>query len=137
MAVAAAATGTAAIGSATGARAEDPPPEGANGATVLGDEGVIADEKEGAGQNADDCNDERGEDRAGGVVGAGAGDVEGRRRREDEVAPLGAVHAAQPLRAISRWLVGDPSRSRGCHCLVEHEIGQLQDCNNREKEGKN
>lgn len=67
---------------------------------------------------------------AGGVVRAGAGEIEGRRRREDEVAPLGAVRAAQPLGAVSGWLVGDPgglcpnnSRRRRRHCLLsKHEI---------------
>ena len=89
---------------------EESAPEGTQGATVPGNEGVVTDEEEGDRQHADDSDDKRGEDRAGGVVGAGAADVERRRRREDEVAPLRAVHAAQALGAIFGWLIGDPGR---------------------------
>lgn len=100
----------AAARAGAGAGAEEPGPEGAEGAAVLGDDGVVADEEEGAGEHPDDGDDEGREGGAGGVVvAAGPGDVEGRRRgREDEVAPLRAVHAAQALRAIPRWLVGHP-----------------------------
>ena len=109
MASTAAAATTVATGSVTGAGAEDSAPEGTEGAAIPGDEGVIADEEEGDGQHTDDSDDKRGKDGAG-VVGAGSADVERRRWREDEIAPLRAVHAAQALRAIFGCLIGDPGR---------------------------
>jgi hypothetical protein len=97
--VAAAAATTGTTGTATRVGTEYSPPEGTEGTTVPGDEGVVADKEEGDGQYTDDCDDKWGEHGAG-VVGTWASNVERRRRREDEVAPLGAVHATQPLRAI-------------------------------------
>uniref|UniRef100_A0A0D3F962 Uncharacterized protein n=1 Tax=Oryza barthii TaxID=65489 RepID=A0A0D3F962_9ORYZ len=103
----------AAAAAAVSAGAKESVPEGAEGAAVLGYDGVVADEEEGAREHPDDGDDERREGWAGGVVGAGAGDVEGRRRwREDEVAPLRAVHAAEALGAIPGWLIGHPCRLR-------------------------
>jgi hypothetical protein len=80
-----------------------------SGTTVPGDEGVVAEKEEGDGQYTDDCDDKWGEYGTR-VVGTWGSNVERRRRREDEVAPLGAVHAAQPLRAIFGWLIRDPGR---------------------------
>ncbi|XBH63806.1 hypothetical protein VPH35_117699 [Triticum aestivum] len=100
---------------AAGAGAKEPAPQGAEGAAVLGDDGVVADEEEGAGEHPDDGDDEGREGGAGVAVAvaAGAGDVEDRRRGwEDEVAPLRAVHAAQALGAIPGRLVGHPRRLR-------------------------
>lgn len=78
------------------------PPEGVEPAAVPGDDGVVEDEHEDTGQDADDDDEER---REAGVVG-GVSEAESRRRRrqrrllEDE-APLGAVTTAEPLGAVS------------------------------------
>lgn len=53
----------------------EPPPEGVAGAAILGDDGVVADEEEGACEDADDGDHEGGEGRAGAVVG----ELQGRR----------------------------------------------------------
>lgn len=68
----------------------DPPPEGVEGTAILGDDGVVADEEEGACEDANDGDHEGGEGRAGGVVG----ELEGGRWWEEYVAPLWAVDAA-------------------------------------------
>lgn len=81
--------------------------DGGEGATVLGDYGVVADEEEGAGKDADD-GDHEGREGSGGRGGVGRVEAEGGRGREDDVAPLGAVDAAEALRAVLGDVVGDP-----------------------------
>lgn len=74
---------------------------------MAGDHGVVADEEEGTGEDADDGDDEWGEVVAG--VGVGVGGVAGGwRRREDEVAPLRAVDAAKAQRAVLEAAVWRP-----------------------------
>lgn len=96
--------------------AAEPPAEGVEAAAVLGDDGVVADEEEGAGEDADDGDHEGGEGRAGAVVG----DLQGGRRWENHVAPLGAVDAAEALSAVFSWLVGNPGL-----LVVDDGHGQL------------
>lgn len=74
----------------TTAVAVEPPAEGVEAAAVLGDDGVVGDEEESTGEDADDGDHEGGEGRAGGVVG----ELEGGRWWEEYVAPLWAVDAA-------------------------------------------
>ena len=49
--------------------AMEPPAEGVEAAAILGDDGVVADEEEGASEDADDGDHEGGEGRARAVVG--------------------------------------------------------------------
>lgn len=82
-----------------------PPSWRAEGAEVLRDDGVVADEEEGARKDADDGDHEQGESTAGALVGE-INDGRGM-RWEDDVAPLGAVEAAEtqrsPCFAACQW----------------------------------
>ena len=80
-----------------------PPPWRAEGAAVLRDDGVVADEEEGAREDADDGDQEQGESTAGAFVGE-INDGRGM-RWEDDVAPLGAVEAAETQREVLALLL--------------------------------
>ena len=75
-------------------------PAAAEATTVLGDDGVVGDEEEGTGKDADDGDDKRGEGGAAGGVVVFADEGERGRGRKDDVAPLRAVDAAEALRAV-------------------------------------
>lgn len=70
----------------------DLPGVGSSSFAVFGDEGVVGYQEEGAGEYADDGDDEGGEVGAGVVAAGGKGGGRG----EDYVAPLWAVYAANP-----------------------------------------
>lgn len=103
-----------------------PPP------AVLRHEGVVGHEEEGARQDPDHRDHERGEvgDPAAVIVGGRR-----RRRRKHDVAPLGAVHAADSERAVLVSVVGRPRVrvARGTHggredgrgCLIVLVISRL------------
>ena len=71
----------------------------ATAVAVFGDESVVADEDEGASEDSDESDEERREIRGGRVVFVV--EVEGRRRREDDVTPLRAIDTAYSLRTVS------------------------------------
>lgn len=82
-------------------------PAAVESTAVLGDDGVVADKEERAGEDADYGDDKRGEGgAAGGVIVIDEG--ERGRGREDDVAPLRAVDAAEALGAVLGRLIGHP-----------------------------
>lgn len=98
-----------------------PPP------AVLRHEGVVGHEEEGARQDPDHRDHERGEvgDPAAVIVGGRR-----RRRRKHDVAPLGAVHAADSERAVLVSVVGRPRVrvARGTHGGREGGWPWVLDC---------